>query len=462
MDAGGWPSLASSRIKPGPSALRATIAVTSTRVAQAADLPQVVAPTAAPASGATPALPPAGAGAAHKLGAAATPISAEPDLPVTITPGMGVGVREVDRTRSRWSDAPLIWLEKVSDWSAGWDTPDISADSQWGVGLLGPRAAAFGFEGSRHGEQVRLSMPSPAHANWAIDRFNARTVAAQPERAIPLKLTPVAGIQSAAEFLEGYTQGIIPVALDAPRTYLHDINYHLIAAVAMRPEAIQSWQRRTRLVLDFVADATAKRPDDPMVRECLPKVLEIMSSRVDQTGNWVGLMAAARTGDDTAPVFAQQLRDQLASADDATFVRSLIEAAAAFVPAVTYFEYQKKLSKKDAEQIRADYPAQEREPGTWTDSSKVYVEATLGAHLQEFLAARPPQGEDAEVERAMDSLGRYLVSKDPKESLHWIRSELHRAEVSTDHGLIGRHRMPDWEAEATPRARTGPRRAPPL
>lgn len=279
-----------------------------------------------------------------------------PIAPIKITSGNGSGVDSIGQTISKQSSHPIIWLKKTVGWGVTWlKGPDPSGSSLSGLIVLGVFAEHFGFEVhvNKKDQSKVVSVPTPEHANWAIEDFNQMLVEKnKSEEAIVLRLERTTGIKSTHEFLVDFLNNKIPVSIDVSRTFLHDMNYHLLAALLYRPQFVKSWQRRTKLIMDIVKEAEILYSNDSIILENLKLVLNEIAGRVDRTGNVSPLMAKALAKDPDAIPFAQLLKKELTSDSDMDFIKDIITQASYKIPGEDkkYFTQQLMLivqSKKD-------------------------------------------------------------------------------------------------------------------
>ena len=320
---------------------------------------------------------------------------------VHISSGMGSGVREINQTRSVESGASLIWLQKVSDWTAAWDTADISGDSRWGYRFLGAKASMFGFQRRVVSHEEHYSVPTIAHGNWAIEHFNI----SHPDNAIPLRLKSVTQLSSTKDFLSDFTDGLIPVGTSIARTYLHDMNYHYIVAILVRPKLIESWKRRAKLVLDVVDAVSDQFQTSPVIIQNLPHILAQMAARVDQTGNLIPLLQHASNHDTDAKIFAQLLAKQITSGSDRDFITEIVDAAAQYMPTLYYYSFRGEITKDENMKIRKSYE--------YTNNpERVYFRDVVAQVLNEPRFQNRLKS-DPVMENAKRSLDLFIENNDP-------------------------------------------------
>ncbi len=311
---------------------------------------------------------------------------------INITSGRGSGVESIGHTMSKESSHPLIWLKKVIGWGVSWQGADPSGSSLTGSVVLGVLAEKFGFINQvQKDHSVIVSVPTPEHANWAIEDFNTMLKEmGKPDAAIMLRLVRVTGIQSTREFLVNFLDNKIPVATDVSRTFLHDMNYHYLAAILYRPHFVKSWQRRTKIMMDLVKEAEALYANEPIAMKNLEIVLEKIAGRIDRTGNVSHMMAKAKAGDPDSLAMVPLLVKDLKSDSDREFVQDVIDEATRYFAGEKRQDFANRLMKM-ADNKKAQLGLMESDPEvkTMLNSLEAYRTSMNIETLRDWLMLFP-------------------------------------------------------------------------
>ncbi len=247
-------------------------------------------------------------------------------LDILTPPNDGVGIKAEKIRLSKISGRGLIDVNRVITWNLlpQQEVADIPGDPRWGLTVLGNQANLFGFFAEKKPGFTKMTIPTLEHGNWAIDHFNQKL---EPNKAsdqsLPLRLIATKGIESDRIFLKYFVDGFIPVGTGVGRTYLHDINFHFLASIILKPEIIRSMQRRIQLILNFESFYRQLHPEDKLMSHYLEKIIMVTAARLDLLGNVVRVAKTVEEKDPEAGSFAKSLLETINTDNDQKFIKEI-------------------------------------------------------------------------------------------------------------------------------------------
>ena len=308
---------------------------------------------------------------------------------------LGLGIKAIGLYKTDSNPYPLIKLQ-IQIESADWDKPDVAGNYFWPQNLLKSKAANFGFvygqlanptlqAAENKSSLGYTTFPTVEYANSAIELFNQKNP--HSKNWIPFKLQSASGIVTPARYLKYLEDGLIPVAMDSGRTFIHDMNYHYLSLIVLKPAISVSNQNRAKLGLNFLEFVQETYPKERFERYLGMKLISVITAHIDQTGNFIPFIASLKA--DETPhsdqmFFAKILIKAIRSGSDQDFFKELAVVVPLVVPKWSGF-YSKNnlLSRSEIDSIQEDFPFDHTNN---LGSMQVYTRATMEKLVSQYFA----------------------------------------------------------------------------
>ena len=283
--------------------------------------------------------------------------------------------------------------------SAYWEKPDIAGNYFWPKYLLKSKAQTFGFVYTQfanttlHSAEAKPSLgyttfPTVEYANWAIESFNKESN--NTKNWIPLKLRATTGIVTPLHYLNYLSDGVIPVAIDLGRTFAHDINYHYLSLIVLKPEINLSIQNRAKLGINFFKSAQLNHPKKRFVDYLALKLISIVSAYIDQTGNFIPFLSGLKA--DVIPTsdqifYSKVIIKAIQSENDQVFFKTSAALVSLNVSKWSDFYWKKNLlSKAEIDAVEKNFPYDHTNQ---LYPVQVYAKAVLENLIDQYFANSP-------------------------------------------------------------------------
>ena len=318
----------------------------------------------------------------------------------------GLGMKALGLKKSTTSHHAVIDVQ-VYHHIVSWDRPDLAGDSRWATSLLKRQAEYFGFSLQIKGEAPAVTIPTVEKANWAITNYNS----AKPKKErIPFRLDTDNGIVSHKQYLEKISQGSMPVALDAGRTFIHDIQYHLVSILITKPVVFNRMILRAQTMLRLIQTAKQKHSDDKLLNDLLDDASFYVTGAFDQTGNLVPMLHEYKANSNEFHIYANAVNKAIGYKTDLDFFNAIINKVVNSSPKYSsqYID-RNLLTKESFEAATKDY---DYDMDRQLFPAQLYVEKKLKDFFLTELGQTKASTEDREFSKAMSTLEKLSKRQD--------------------------------------------------